>query len=346
MNVDTPQQSAANQRRWASLLIGIAGSGFFLWLGFRGLDFSELWDTIRNIRFGWVGLAVPIYFIAIYILTWRWWYLLRSVQNVHPNRLYPVVVVGYMANNLLPFRLGEVLRAYVLKRRDSVAIPPTLTTIFVERVFDGLTMLTLIFAALLFVEFEEPRLRTIILVTTPLFFGALALFFWIASNPEMTRRLTDWVTTRFLPAPVQEKVKNLSEELLTGLDALRSKQALAGIIFYSLFSWVVEASTYWFVMQAFDFSVSFPVLLLVVGFGNLSTILPSTAGYIGTFHAAAILTLTAFDVDRADAGSYAIVMHATLWLPITVVGFIAFLRMGFEWSEINRAQQVVQESES
>lgn len=347
MNANTQTQPAQpNARQWASLFIGIAVSVFFLWLGFRGLDISELWSTIRNIRFGWVALAVPIYFFAIYILTWRWWYLLRSVKDVHPNQLYPVVVVGYMANNLLPFRLGEVLRAYVLKRRDDVPIPPTLTTIFVERVFDGLTMLTLIFVALFFVEFEEATLRTVILVTTPLFFGALVAFFWFASNPDVARTITAWLTTKFVPGPLREKVQALSEELLSGLEGLRSKQALVGIIANSLLSWTVEASTYWIVMQAFDFSVSFPVLLLVVGFGNLSTILPSTAGYIGTFHAVAILTLTAFDVERAIAGSYAIVMHATLWLPITIAGFIAFLAMGFQWSEINRAQQAVQEAES
>lgn len=342
MNETTP---TSRTRQWLSLGIGIAGSLFFFWLGFRGLDFNELWDTIRNIDFGWVILAVPVYFIAVYILTWRWWYLLRSVRDVHPNRLYRVVVIGYMANNLLPFRLGEVLRAYVLRRRHDVPIPPALTTIFVERVFDGLTMLTLIFVALLFVEFEEETLRTVIFVTTPLFFIALVIFFWIASNPEMARSLTAWITERFVPNSLRNKAIQLSDELLTGLDGLRSKQALAGIIFNSILSWTIEASTYWIVMQAFDFSVSFPVLLLVVGFGNLSTILPSTAGYIGTFHAVAILTLTAFGVDRAIAGSYAIVMHATLWLPITLAGLIAFIAMGFQLNEINRAQHVVQQAE-
>ena len=98
-------------------------------------------------------------------------------------------------------------------------------------------------------------------------------------------------------------------------------------------------------MHAFDFKVSFSVLLLVVGFGNLSTILPSTSGYIGTFHAVAILTLVAFNVDRVDAGSYAIVMHATLWLPITVAGLMFLIRMGFHWSDFQTAQDVVHQAE-
>ena len=341
----TQQETTASRQR-ISLLIGIAGSVFFFWLGFRGLDIAELWDTIRHIRFGWVLLAVPVYFVAIYVLTWRWWYLLRSVRDVHPNRLYPVVVVGYMANNLLPFRLGEILRAYVLKRRDDVPIPPTLTTIFVERVFDGLTMLTLILIALLFVDFEESSLQTVVLLTTPLFFGTLVMFFWLASNPNIARNLLLWLTNRFVPSGLRSKIVDLAEEFLSGLEGLRSVKALLGIIFNSLLSWTIESSTYWIVMQAFDFDVSFSVLLLVVGFGNLSTILPSTAGYIGTFHAVAILTLSAFDVDRTIAGSYAIVMHATLWLPITVAGMVALFNMGFQWRDINQARQVVQQAES
>lgn len=334
-----------NNRQRLSFLIGLSGSLFFLWLGFRGLDLDALWTTIRQIDVTWVVVAVPIYFIAIYILTWRWWYLLRAVKDVSPNRLYPVVVIGYMANNLLPFRLGEIMRAYILKQRDQVAIPPTLTTIFVERVFDGLTMLTLIFVALLFVDFEENTLRTVIFLTTPLFFGALALFFWLALHPASTRHLVEWLTHRFLPSSLHEKVLSIVESFLTGLHGLKSPRALAGIIIFSIASWTVESSTYWIVMQAFDFEVSFYVLLLVVGFGNLSTILPSTAGYIGTFHAVAILTLSAFDVDRTDAGSYAIVMHATLWLPITLAGLLTLITIGFKWGDIRRAQQVVQKAE-
>ncbi len=333
-------------RQRISLLIGLAGSLFFLWVGFRGLDFNELARTLSRIKIGWVLLAVPVYFAATYLITWRWWYLIRTIRPLSVNRLFPVVVIGYMANNLLPLRLGEVMRAYVLRRRDDVPIPPTLTTIFVERVFDGLTMLTFILVALLFVDFREPTLRAIILLTIPLFFGAVIIFFILAANPDRTRKLVHMLVKRFLPQRIGQKVMGLADEFLSGLEGLRTWQGLAGIIIGSLIAWTVESSTYWLVMQAFGFEVSFYVLLLVIGFGNLSTILPSTAGYIGTFHAVAILTLTAFDVDRTVAGSYAIVMHATLWLPITLAGLITLVILGFGWRDFGTAQQAVQEAES
>lgn len=337
-------QDSFKQR--TSLLVGLAVSLFFLWLGFRGLDFGKLWDTLRSINFLWVLLAVPVYFVATYILTWRWVYLLQPIKEIPPNRLFPIVVIGYMANNLLPLRLGEVMRAYVLKVRENVPIAPTLATILVERVVDGLVMLTFIFTALLFVDFEEPTLRTVIFATTPLFFGAMLVFFWLATSPERARKLYTWGINTFIPGRLREKVLHLAEELMRGFESLRSGRALRLVLFYSLWSWTVEASTYWIVMQAFDFKVSFYVLLMVIGFGNLSTILPSTAGYIGTFHAVAILTLTAFDVDRTLAGSYAIVMHATLWLPITLAGVFYLLRLGLRWRDFDTAQAVVHQAES
>ena len=329
------------KQRW-SLVLGVLASLFFLWLGFRGLALREILDTLGHLNLLWVGVAIPVYFVAIYVLTWRWYYLLCPVKDVHPNRLYPVVLIGYMANNLLPMRLGEVMRAYVLKRREDVAIAPTLTTIFVERVFDGLVMLSFIFTALLFVKFDEPTLNTVIYATTPLFFGATAFFFWLALNPTTAKKLYTWLINRFVPAPVRPKIFELAEHLMDGLATLRDGRMMVLVIFSSLLSWTLESSTYWIVMQAFDFQVSFFVLLLVVGFGNLSTILPSTAGYVGTFHAVAILTLTAFGVDQLLAGSYALVMHATLWTPMVVAGFIYLVKFGFGWRDFQTAQAVVE----
>lgn len=332
-------------RQRISIILGVIFSLFFLWLGFRGIQFDQLGEALGGLNLIYPLIALPVFLVAWYVLTWRWYYLLRPVKDVPPNRLYPIVLIGYMANNLLPLRLGEIMRAYVLKRRDDVPIAPTLTTIFVERVFDGLTMLTFIFTALLFVEFEEPTLRTVILITTPLFFGALLIFFALASNPTFARRFYTRLVNIFVPARFQNPILSIIEQLMSGLEALRSQKALVQIIILSNLSWMIEASTYWIVMQAFDFEVSFYVLLLVIGFGNLSTILPSTAGYIGTFHAVAILTLTAFDVPKAEAGSYAIVMHATLWLPATLVGFLTLLALGFRWRDFRTAQAEVHQAE-
>jgi uncharacterized protein (TIRG00374 family) len=253
--------------------------------------------------------------------------------------------MGYMGNNIYPARIGELLRAYLLKRNQQLDYAPSLATILVERIFDGLVMLSFILTALLFVDFDEPLLEGIIKVTAPLFFGALIIFTLLALKPSLTRRLYTALINKFAPDALQEKILDLADRFMGGLAALANPQLLALTWVASLASWTVEASTYWIVLQAFDFHVSFWVLMLVLGIANLTTVLPSTPGYIGTFHGAVVLTLVAFDVPRADAGPYAIVMHMVLWLPITLAGAFLLWRQGMSWRDLGQTK-IYAESEA
>jgi hypothetical protein len=158
----------------------------------------------------------------------------------------------------------------------------------------------------------------------------------------LTRRLYTAIIHKFAPDAVQEKLLNLADRFMSGLAALAKPQLLALTWMSSLASWTVEASTYWIVLQAFDFRVSFWVLMLVLGIANLTTVLPSTPGYIGTFHGAVVLTLVAFDVPREQAGPYAIVMHMVLWLPITLAGAWLLWRQGMSWRDLGRASAYVE----
>ena len=283
-----------------------------------------------------------VYFVAAYILTWRWYFLLRPVKEVNPNQLYATVIMGYMGNNIYPARIGELLRAYLLKRNQQLDYAPSLATILVERIFDGLVMLSFILTALLFVDFDEPLLRGVIQVMAPLFFGALIVFTLLALRPDLTRGLYTSLINRFAPLKARERLLELADRFMSGLAALAKPELLALTWIFSLASWTVEASTYWIVLQAFDFSVSFWVLLLVLGIANLTTVLPSTPGYVGTFHGAVVLTLAAFDVPREQAGPYAIVMHMVLWLPITLAGALLLWRQGMSWRDLNRASVYIE----
>ncbi|GAB4575895.1 MAG: lysylphosphatidylglycerol synthase transmembrane domain-containing protein [Anaerolineae bacterium] len=328
-------------RRWLLIGAGLLFSGLFLYLGFRGLDLGLTWAVLRGIAPGWLLLAAAVYFLAAYLITWRWYYLLRPVQDVPVHRLFPLVIIGYMGNNIYPFRIGEVIRAYLLNRREGAPIPATLTTILVERVFDGLTMLAFIFTALLFVEFDAPGIRSGILMLTVLFVAALGVFFVLALRPGLTRRLYTAIFTRLLPSALRTRLIALADNLMTGLETLRNPVDLALTFGASLLSWTVEASTYWLVLRAFPFDASFFVVLLMVGLGNLATILPTTPGYVGTFHGVVVLVLMAFGVAQPDAAAYAVVMHAVIWLPVTLGGIGYLLHMGLGWGEFARARAAV-----
>jgi hypothetical protein len=111
------------------------------------------------------------------------------------------------------------------------------------------------------------------------------------------------------------------------------------IFFTSLVIWLLETVKYWFVMYAFSFSVSFFVLMLMNGVVNLATTLPSAPGYVGTFDTPGIEVLKVFGVDPVVAAAYTLVLHAALWLPITLLGFYYMIREGLSWTDLGKAAE-------
>ncbi len=330
-------------KRWVSLVIGILVSAVFLYIGLKGANLPEVWEKITHAQFLWIVPGVAVYFLAVWGRTWRWHYLLRPIKAIPLNRLFPIVVIGYMGNNVYPFRAGEVIRAYVLKRNEDVKITASLATIIVERIFDGLVMLIFVFVALPFVEIQDDGLRSTVILSTILFFGALAVFLVMATRPELSRRVYSFVIFRFLPKRIQQPIYQMAEHFMQGLESLRSPRDLLMTLVTSTFIWLTETTKYWFVMHAFQFDVSFFTLMLMTAVVNLATTLPAAPGYIGTFDGPGIAVLTApgIGVNRDIATSYTLVLHAALWLPITLLGFVYLAREGLSWRSFSEASEVV-----
>jgi hypothetical protein len=324
-------------RSW-KFWLGLAVSAVFLWLAFRGLDFTTFWETVRHANYWWLIPGVLVYFGAVLIRTWRWQSMLRHIANVPLPRLFPVLVIGYMGNNVYPARAGEVLRSYVLRRREGVPITASLATVVLERLFDGLILLLFIFITLPFAPLP-PAYTLAMTAFSVLFLGALGVFFALAARPQHMSRLYTWLVDRAVPAGVRPAVHGLFDKFIVGLQSLRSPRELGIIFVASYLIWLLEACTYWVVMQAFPFQVSFLVLVLMTAVVNLFTTLPSTPGYIGTFHAPGIAVLIAFGVGQALASGYTVVLHIALWLPITTLGAIYMLLDHMGWRDFSRAAE-------
>src|SRR5512147_18292 len=134
----------SNVKRW-QLWLGLAVSAIFLWLALRNLKLEEVFGYLQTANYGWLLPGIAVYFLAVGGRTWRWHYLLKPLKEVSLRRLFPVVTIGYMGNNVYPARAGELLRAYVLKRNEQVSASASLATIVVEKMFDGLVMLLFVF---------------------------------------------------------------------------------------------------------------------------------------------------------------------------------------------------------
>jgi glycosyltransferase 2 family protein len=332
-------------RRWI-FWIGILISAVLLYLALGNLQLNDFWQTIKTAHFIWIIPGIVVYFMGVYARAWRWHYLLRPIKKVPTNTMFPIVTIGYMGNNIYGYRIGEVLRAIILKRHADVPISASLATIIVERIFDGVVMLAFIFvnlpelATITHNSGYIGNIRTVAIYGSALFFGALLIFLVAAMVPQVTGRIIDWLVLHLLPVRFREKTGGIAHKFLDGLESLRSPKDVLMVFVTSVIIWLFETGKYWFVMHAFDFQVSFFALMLMNGIVNLATTLPSAPGYLGTFDAPGIAVLEAYNVPQNIATGYTLVLHAALWLPITLLGaYYFFVQEGMSWSSFSKARQ-------
>lgn len=337
-------------RRWFALAVGIVVSIVFLIIGFQGLDLGRVFEVIKGANLLWIIPGVLVYFLAVWGRTWRWHYMLRSIKPIPLRKLFPIVVIGYMGNNVYPFRAGEVIRAYVLYKKEEVKISASLATIIVERIFDGLVMLLFVFAALPFAPIEQDWLRNIIIAGTIVFLGALVVFLVLAMRPAFTRRLYHRVFSALPSRNLGDALIRISDHFMEGLESLRRPSDLLMVFVTSVFIWLTETTKYWFVLHAFpelsnNPQITFFVLMIMTAVVNLATTVPSAPGYIGTFDGPGIRVMTTFGANPELAAGYTLVLHAALWLPITLLGAFYLVREGLTWRSFSEAARVVEEQQ-
>jgi len=317
-------------KRW-QFWLGLIISAVFLYLALRGLRLQDVWGALQGANYAWLIPGVIVYFMGVGVRAWRWQYLLKPVKSIPFKESFEIVTIGYMGNNIFPARLGEVLRAVVLKRREDVAISASLATIIVERVFDGVVMLGFVFmnlGALGNIQGSSGfigSIQSLAIWGAAIFLGVLAVFLLAAMFPERTKLIITWFADRVIPVRFREKILGITFKFLGGLDALRSPREALMIFVTSVIIWLFETGKYWFVMHAFDFEVSFFALMLMNGIVNLATTIPSAPGYVGTFDAPGIAVLEAFGIPKATAAGYTLVLHVALWFPITALGLYYFI---------------------
>ncbi len=323
-----------NRRFWIGLTISV----FFLGLLFWQIDLSQMVTHLREANYLYLLPGVALYFaIAVVFRTVRWRLLLAPMKRIGTGRLFPVVIVGYMANNILPVRMGEIVRSYYLGQREDVSKSATLATVAVERIMDGVVLLILLVAVSPFLPLgliegvaEDTGIPWQIMVagTTIPFLGAMGLVWFTANHPRWILVTVRW-TTAPLPGRLQVVVREVVEKGIDGLEALKDSKRLSMLFVLSLPVWFGEVAMYYVIGHSFDLApalggpgMMIVAMIAVTAISNLATALPSSQGAIGPFELFATSALVVLGVEGTVAAAYAIVLHATLLIPITLAGFV------------------------
>ena len=318
------------------LWLGIAISGAMLLFFVTQLDAGEMVTLLAEANYVYLIPAVGLYFLGVLFRAYRWRFLLTPMRRIPVRRLYPVVVIGYTANNLLPMRLGELVRSYYLARRENLSTSSALGSVAVERVFDGLTLIALVALTapllLLMGEFDwttgisQSAAIALAAVVVLAFGGLLAFFTLLASWPGFEAAVERLL--RLIPGKPGRLAVSFFASFVSALGILNSPRKHLALIGLSLPIWVCEFLVYFLVSYSFNIGAYFDslgVYLLAIGLltatSNLATGIPSAIGGIGPFEVVAQQTLIALGIGATVAGAYSVFVHlVALWLPVNLVG--------------------------
>jgi uncharacterized protein (TIRG00374 family) len=314
--------------------VGLAVSLVFIVLFLYGTNFQEIGHSFKDANYLLAFLSLPVYFAAAWFRTLRWKYLLRPLANVSTARLYPVVIIGFMANNLIPARVGELVRAYILRERERVSMAASLGTIVVDRLFDGLTLLAFLLLVAVFVDVGD-LLRDLAISMAILFGVGLVVLVAVASSESRGLRAAG-LLLRLMPAGLRPRAEGPIYAFLEGLRSLRSPADMLGVALSSTASWLLEATMYYMVGEAFGLGLGFHVYLLVAAAANLAISVPSSPGGVGPFEFFAKKTVTLFGVGEELGTAYAVALHALLLFPVIALGLFFLWAINLSLGELLR----------
>ncbi len=318
-------------KNWQKIILSILFAAFFLWLTFRGVDFKKLGEVIDDVNFLYLILAIGVFIGGVLVRAIRWRYFLITQKWVDTPTLFAGVTIAYAFNNILPFRLGELIRAYVVSKKKDIKFVTSFTTVAYEKLFDGIGILILI---LVFSPFYlwEGWVKKMTLIAGIVFSAVIILGFFLIQEKEK------------LPKPL-ELIHNLLEKiggrhfksLQEGLSFMGSKKYLAITISLSILSWFIEGLSYWITGLAFGLTLPVLAFVLLMALSNLALVISYSPGHIGIFDFVTKKVFMFFykNPDPNIATGYSLVLHyLVIYLPITIIGIIYFMKIGISLKEI------------
>jgi uncharacterized protein (TIRG00374 family) len=331
--------------KYGKVIISLLISAVSLFVVLHKINWTALAQAVENLDLRMMAAAIAVFMMTFVVRTFRWKVLLAPAKEIAYRRVFSVLFIGYMANNVLPARLGEIVRAYVLGQKEGVRKSTTLATIFIERIFDGLSLLFILGAILvahtmgwISMQHDFPaNVKYASLFAAAGFVGAfgfvLALEFW----PGLTAILAG-LMRRFAPERVAEKLVSILHAFAEGVSCLRSVKTLLLVFGASLVVWAIEGTTYALMGQAFHMTIPARAYFITMVIVNLGAIIPSAPGALGVFQLFCLVSLAMFGVPKELAVAYGLVLNVAEYLPVTLLGALVLAREGLRFNSVMKQE--------
>ena len=320
--------------RYVKLIIGICISVVGLYYAFIGIDFTQLWTIIKQVDLFYGFLALFIIIFSNVVRTIRWQILAKPIDEISFKPGFSAIMIGYFGNSVLPFRMGEFLRAYILAEKTSLNAPTAFGTIVIERILDfvGLSLLILLAIIAYPAEWIDQK---IIIGVVALSIGAFAFLFYFNEIKKLSPFQMDKM--KYLNKNPALKIITFFSKIISGAIAIRSTNKVMLILLYTFVIWAMYClSTYYALMSTGITLKWYQVCILLIS-TTFAISIPAAPAYVGTYHAAVVYVLTSFfAINQLDAQASAILIHAVGTIPFIIIGAWYFINSSVSIKDINQ----------
>jgi hypothetical protein len=322
--------------------LGIGVSVFFMALLFRKIDFNQLWSALLAVDYRYILMAVVCTFVSYFLRAVRWHYLLIPEKRIPLSSLYPATIIGYMANNVLPARLGEFVRAYVLAQKEGLQTPTVFASLVIDRLFDGFTVMLILLFTLFTLRLPEGLseaenvLKTGGVVTFVLYATVVAFLLLLKRQTMRTLAWTGVVLKPF-PQRLTDRVIPLLGSFIGGIRMSSKGGHIAAVLASSLAVWIFCVIPVDLVLRGFGIHLPITASMFILVLLVFAVMVPASPGFIGTYHYACFKGLSAFGIAESQAVSVALVIHSTAFFPVILAGAYHLWRGNISLNAVRKA---------
>jgi len=308
-------------RRKLLIILGYIISILLIYLAFRKVELHELLNSLRSANYLWILPNLLIVMIAMYYRAYRWKFMVDPIKKISMDKLFASTMIGFMASNVLPLRLGEFVRAWSLGKITDTSRSAVLATVVIERIYDSFALLTLFTIILLFKRLPLPNELQhfgYLFLIANLF--ALGILIFLKINPTPTLNLLSKIFSIF-PQKVSRKVMELLEKFTEGLEVMGDFKVVIRLAWQSMILWFLTGISNYFVFLAFGLDLPLDASFVVLVIVSIGIMIPQSPGFVGGYHICVWYALKPYDVNQDIAMAVAVVLHGAQYVVITLVGF-------------------------
>jgi uncharacterized protein (TIRG00374 family) len=330
-------------KRTLHVLVALAISAVCVWLAMRNVSIAEMWRVLRGANYLGFVATMALTIFGFWLRAIRWRSFIAAPRRLGTGSLFSATMIGFMANMVLPLRLGEFVRPWALARREGLSKTTLLATIVVERAIDMLMLLAVLGIALFVHPISTESAAAQLLQRGALMLmvlsAVLTLFIVVLEHSPRLAHGFVALITRPLPAAPRAAAQRLLDHFIDGLGLFRDVRRLAWVLLVSAAMFAVYAVAIGVGLWSLGIDLGWDASLLMLVVTAIGIMVPSAPGYVGPLNVACVAGLALFHVPGGPAAAFSWFYLASQWLPITTVGLVCLNREGLSLASLGQATE-------